>query len=95
MAANAGAARPLLTTTIARVPGDGRVDLFDRHDLRPSMLDDLGAVSAVRWFCREFRDIYAQINVHTDFRHRWTRFPSISAHPYSASCRNRLTNSPA
>jgi len=32
-------------------------------NLRPSMLDDLGAVSAVTWFCREFIDTYPFIEL--------------------------------
>ena len=89
MAAMPGAARPLLTTTIARVQETVESIRSIAMNLRPSMLDDLGAVSAVRWFCREFRDVYAQIRVHTDLSVTEARFPSISAHPSSASCRSR------
>ena len=32
-------------------------------DLRPSMLDDLGIVSTVSWFCREFENVYAGIHI--------------------------------
>jgi len=32
-------------------------------NLRPSMLDDLGAVSAVSWFCREFIETYPYIEL--------------------------------
>lgn len=35
-------------------------------DLRPSMLDDLGLVAAMNWFCREFEVQYPQIKVRTD-----------------------------
>lgn len=37
-------------------------------DLRPSMLDDLGIISTIRWFCREFEGIYSGIGVEKDFR---------------------------
>lgn len=32
-------------------------------DLRPSILDDIGIVATVRWFCREFREVYSGIRV--------------------------------
>lgn len=32
-------------------------------DLRPSMLDDLGILATVNWFCREYRGIYKNITV--------------------------------
>ncbi len=32
-------------------------------DLRPSVLDDLGIVPAVRWFCREYEKTYSHIRV--------------------------------
>lgn len=35
-------------------------------DLRPSMLDDLGLVAAMNWFCREFQIQYPLIKVHSD-----------------------------
>jgi signal transduction histidine kinase len=35
-------------------------------NLRPRILDDLGAASAVHWFCRDFADTYPALNVHTD-----------------------------
>ncbi len=35
-------------------------------NLRPSMLDDLGAASAVAWFCREFSENYSVLELHTD-----------------------------
>jgi signal transduction histidine kinase len=33
-------------------------------NLRPPMLDDLGAASAVLWFCREFKQSYLGLEVH-------------------------------
>lgn len=32
-------------------------------DLRPAMLDDLGALATLKWFCREFKNTYADITV--------------------------------
>jgi signal transduction histidine kinase len=33
-------------------------------NLRPPVLDDLGAASAVSWFCREFTESYANLTLH-------------------------------
>jgi signal transduction histidine kinase len=35
-------------------------------NLRPSVLDDLGAASAVAWFCREFSENYPALELHTE-----------------------------
>jgi signal transduction histidine kinase len=35
-------------------------------NLRPALLDDLGAASAVRWLCREWHDVYHEIAIDTD-----------------------------
>ncbi len=35
-------------------------------NLRPAVLDDLGAASAVRSFCREWHDVYNEISIETD-----------------------------
>ena len=34
-------------------------------DLRPSILDDLGILATIGWFCREFQNVYAGIRVET------------------------------
>jgi signal transduction histidine kinase len=33
-------------------------------NLRPAVLDDLGAASAVSWFCREFAQTYPNLTLH-------------------------------
>ncbi|MDW7773919.1 MAG: PAS domain S-box protein [Desulfobulbaceae bacterium] len=35
-------------------------------DLRPSMLDDLGLVATISWFCREFESIFTNIRIEKD-----------------------------
>lgn len=35
-------------------------------DLRPSMLDDLGLIATLSWFCRRFRTIYSAIQVEQE-----------------------------
>src|SRR5688572_14659507 len=37
-------------------------------NLRPAVLDDLGAASAVAWFCREFSETYPDINTSLELR---------------------------
>jgi PAS domain S-box-containing protein len=32
-------------------------------DLRPSLLDDLGIISTISWFCREFEKVYSAIKI--------------------------------
>ena len=35
------------------------------QDLRPSILDDLGILATIRWFCREFQNVCAGIRIET------------------------------
>jgi len=35
-------------------------------NLRPTILDDLGILMAIRWFCRNFQEVYSDISVQTD-----------------------------
>jgi len=37
-------------------------------NLRPRILDELGAASAVHWFCRDFADIYPSLSVVIDVK---------------------------
>jgi signal transduction histidine kinase len=34
-------------------------------DLRPSILDDLGILATIGWFCREFNNVYTGIRIET------------------------------
>jgi PAS domain S-box-containing protein len=34
-------------------------------DLRPSILDDLGILATIGWFCREFKNVYTGIRIET------------------------------
>jgi PAS domain S-box-containing protein len=34
-------------------------------DLRPSILDDLGILATLSWFCREFQELYSSIGIET------------------------------
>ena len=35
-------------------------------DLRPSILDDLGVLATISWFCREFQKIYSSIHIEKE-----------------------------
>ena len=37
-------------------------------DLRPSILDDLGLIATISWFCREFETIFAGIRIEKEIR---------------------------
>jgi len=34
-------------------------------ELRPSLLDDLGLITTITWFCREFEEHYSGIQIKT------------------------------
>ena len=44
-------------------------------DLRPSMLDDLGIIATIGWFCRGFQSIYTSIKVEKDIRLEESQVP--------------------
>jgi signal transduction histidine kinase len=46
-------------------------------NLRPALLDDLGAASAVRWLCREWHDVYNDIAIDTDISVTDTEIPPL------------------
>ena len=48
---------PLIQDTIGEVR---RI----QSDLRPPVLDDLGIIATISWFCRRFETIYSNIDVH-------------------------------
>ena len=43
--------------------------------LRPSMLDDLGVLAALSWFCREFQSVYSAIHIEKVFDIRENHIP--------------------
>lgn len=45
-------------------------------DLRPSILDDLGLVATISWFCREFESIYTNIHVEKEIHVEEADIPS-------------------
>ena len=48
-----------------------------QQDLRPSMLDDLGLLPALSWFCRSFQTIYSGIRIEQDIDLREDDIPQM------------------
>ena len=84
--------RELLVTTIGRVRQTLESIRSIAMNLRPSLLDDLGAVSAVRWFCREFNEVYPPIQIHTDLAVTDGAVPSALATPIFRTVQESLNN---
>ncbi len=47
------------------------------RDLRPSILDDLGILATIAWFCREFESIYATIRVEKEITVKEHEIPAM------------------
>ena len=45
-------------------------------DLRPSILDDLGILATINWFCREFQTVYSSIRIKTKLEIHENDIPS-------------------
>ncbi len=61
-------------------------------DLRPSMLDDLGIVSAMGWFCREFQKTYSSIFIDTLINIPEDHIPDSLRTPIFRICQEALNN---
>jgi PAS domain S-box-containing protein len=46
------------------------------QDLRPSILDDLGILATITWFCREFQNVYQNIHLKREIEIHETDIPS-------------------
>lgn len=44
-------------------------------DLRPSILDDLGIIATLSWFCREFQSVYTHIGIEKHIRLKEQQVP--------------------
>jgi PAS domain S-box-containing protein len=59
-----GTAEPeLLEALISRVKDSIQETRRIMADLRPSVLDDLGILAALNWFCREYQETYSHIHI--------------------------------
>jgi signal transduction histidine kinase len=61
-------------------------------NLRPAQLDDLGAASAVRWLCREWHEVYADIAIDTDIAIDDTQVPPMLATNVFRTVQESLNN---
>jgi len=61
-------------------------------NLRPQMLDDLGAASATIWFCREFAEVYANLKVRADIKVENDEIPERVATHVFRSVQELLNN---
>jgi len=46
------------------------------EDLRPSILDDLGILATINWFCREFQIVYSGIRIEREIKIQEIDIPS-------------------
>jgi signal transduction histidine kinase len=59
-----GTAEPeLLEALVSRVKDSIQETRRIMADLRPSVLDDLGILAAINWFCREYQETYSHIHI--------------------------------
>jgi signal transduction histidine kinase len=61
-------------------------------DLRPSVLDDLGIVPAINWFCREFQKIYSSISIEKKIDIEENAVPDSLRTPIFRICQEALNN---
>jgi signal transduction histidine kinase len=61
-----GDSEAALTLSVRRIQETAEAIRAISANLRPRVLDDLGAVSALQWFCREFAETYPGIAVKVD-----------------------------
>ncbi len=61
-------------------------------DLRPSMLDDLGIVPAINWFCREFQKIYSSVSIEKKIDIEENDVPDSLRTPIFRICQEALNN---
>ncbi len=71
-----GVASPeLLEVIISRVQDSIKETRRIMSDLRPSVLDDLGILAAINWFCREFQNTYSHIRIEKQIDIREDKVP--------------------
>lgn len=61
-------------------------------NLRPALLDDLGVVSALQWFCRQFADSYPQLDLQVHLRVSDADVPNSFAVPIYRTVQEALCN---
>jgi signal transduction histidine kinase len=89
-----GSPESVLTLAVQRIHETADGIRAISMNLRPQMLDNLGAASATSWFCRGFAEIYPTIALCTDITAQNEEIPDrISTHLYR--CVQELLNNVA
>jgi len=91
---NLGSPESVLSLAVQRIHETADGIRAISMNLRPQMLDSLGAASATSWFCRNYAEIYSAITVHTEISAHNREIPKrISTHLYR--CVQELLNNVA
>ncbi len=61
-------------------------------DLRPSVLDDLGIIPAIDWFCREYQKTYSHISVEKQVGISELEVPNFLKTPIFRICQEAMNN---
>lgn len=61
-------------------------------DLRPSILDDLGIIAAMNWFCREYRKTYSPISIENQIGMSEDEVPDSLKTPIFRICQEAMNN---
>lgn len=91
---NLGSPESVLTLAVQRIHETADGIRAISMNLRPQMLDSLGAASATSWFCRGFADVYPTLNVRAEITAQNDEIPErISTHVFR--CVQELLNNVA
>ncbi len=91
---NLGSPESVLTLAVQRIHETADGIRAISMNLRPQMLDNLGAASATSWFCRGFAEIYPALIVRTEITALNSEIPNrIATHLYR--CVQELLNNVA
>jgi signal transduction histidine kinase len=91
---NLGSPEGVLTLAVQRIHETADSIRAISMDLRPQMLDSLGAASATSWFCRGFAEVYPALTVRAEITAQNEEIPKrISTHVFR--CVQELANNAA
>jgi signal transduction histidine kinase len=91
---NLGSPEGVLTLAVQRIHETADSIRAISMDLRPQMLDSLGAASATSWFCRGFAEVYPTLTVRAEITAQNDEIPKrISTHVFR--CVQELANNAA
>jgi signal transduction histidine kinase len=91
---NLGSPESVLTLAVQRIHETADSIRAISMNLRPQMLDNLGAASATSWFCRGFAEVYPTLMIRTEITAQNEEIPKrISTHVFR--CVQELLNNVA